>query len=586
MWKKKFLLILGTFWLFLWVFVFLFYGAKVQIESKLEKQKYKQENLKHLIQEEEKFEITLKELNTSDSIVFGEENLIDIEKKKLELEKNDVLGMVEEQTMESKQEGEWVMIKWKTSGNLLWVEDKKLGIQKIKFVEEDTEQNTGDAMLIIANDSSDFQNQLETIKEIQNTDDVFFIEPNYTYEMFEMTDPLYEKQWWLYNEQNSSIDIEKAWTFNQWENVVVSIIDSGIDNTHEDLKANLWRTDTCVDWENNTIDGWCNLWWYDIVNNDNDPYSDDGSSHGTHVAGIIFAVANNELWIIGVAPNVEIMALRACDGNQSVSWNCTFTVETISKAIYFAVNNGADIINMSLGWSSYSYTIEEAITYANNQWVLVVAAAWNSGKNNDTTSMYPANLDLPNIISVAAIDKYNHLASFSNYGKTAVDIAAPGVEILSTVPMDQWKYDYKNGTSMATPYVSGVAALVSAQNTDYKYPNIKNNILEWAINMESLETKIEEGRRLTAYKALAINSTPYIESIVLKDKDGNPIVDSLESGVVNIDIKISGGNELVNNSSKYTLLVKDEEGNILDTVSKSDIRKGSSIILLIQDNIY
>ncbi|MEM9136894.1 MAG: S8 family serine peptidase, partial [Cyanobacteria bacterium P01_F01_bin.42] len=193
---------------------------------------------------------------------------------------------------------------------------------------------------------------------------------------------------------------------------------------------------------------------YDFINGDSDPLDDN--YHGTHVAGIIGAVGDNGVGIAGVADgfNVELMALKALDGAGSGS------AQSIANAIFYAVDNGADVINLSLGTPSRSSSIANALSYADANEVLVVAAAGNSGQDSDVAPVYPAAYGFDNVISVAATNQSNSLASFSNYGATSVDLGAPGVNIASTVPDDG--YAYLSGTSMAAPLVAGAAAALLA----------------------------------------------------------------------------------------------------------------------------
>ncbi len=218
--------------------------------------------------------------------------------------------------------------------------------------------------------------------------------------------------------------------------VKVAILDTGIDRNHEDLFTNVKGG-------------------YSVFTDDanKDPYN-DGSGHGTHVAGTVAAI-NNNLGVIGVAYNTNLYAVKVLSNSGSGSY------AGIAEGIEWAVNNGMDIINMSLGGSQSSSILENMCNAANDAGVLLIAAAGNEGRRNGTgdTVGYPAKY--ASVMAVAAVDQSNNRASFSSHGP-AVEISAPGVSILSTTPGNT--YGSKSGTSMASPHVAGVAALVKGAN--------------------------------------------------------------------------------------------------------------------------
>jgi thermitase len=253
---------------------------------------------------------------------------------------------------------------------------------------------------------------------------------------------------------DADIDAPEAWEISTGSDVKVAVIDTGIDQTHPDLAGKF-------------------AGGYDYVNGDNDPYDDH--SHGTHVSGTIAAAINNltgdpadEEGVVGVAPNARILAYKVCNASGSCS---DFA---IAQAIAQAVTEGAKVINMSLGGADYSQAMYDAVQDAWLAGLVIVAGAGNDGT---TDLFYPAAFD--NVVSVGASDEDDLRASFSNYGNW-VDIAAPGNVILSTVPMslcslgttpgDLGCYDWKSGTSMATPQVAGAAALV------WSRPDVSTNV--------------------------------------------------------------------------------------------------------------
>lgn len=242
-------------------------------------------------------------------------------------------------------------------------------------------------------------------------------------------DPRYPQQW-----QYPKIQAPEAWAVvTGAAQVAIAILDSGIDQSHEDLQVKIARN----------------------VNFTRSRTVDDRYGHGTHVAGSAAAATNNGLGVAGTCPNCVLYNVKVLGDNGSGSWSA------IANGIVWAANSGAKVINMSLGGSTGSSTVEAAVNYAWGKGVVLVAAA---GNENTTSPLYPAAYD--NVIAVAATDQSDNKASFSNYGSW-VDIAAPGVGILSTAPDHRnriWgsgvKYAVGNGTSMATPHVAGVAGLV------------------------------------------------------------------------------------------------------------------------------
>ncbi|MBI4231637.1 S8 family serine peptidase, partial [Candidatus Peregrinibacteria bacterium] len=279
---------------------------------------------------------------------------------------------------------------------------------------------------------------------------------------------------------------------------VVAVVDSGILLTHVDLSANLWDGSSgCVDENNLVISGACPSAGWDFVNDDSDPSDDHG--HGTHVAGVIGAVGNNSTGISGVAQTTRLMNLKVLNSSGFGS------VSDIVRAINFAENNGADIINMSLSGSTGSQSEQDAIDAFSG---IVVASAGNGGgdqvgDDNDTSPQYPASYDSTNIVSVAATDNDDALASFSNYGDVSVDLGAPGVNIYSTSRTTNSSYAYASGTSSSAPYVSGAAAVLWNYNTGLTSSQLKNIIVNSGDAISSLSGKTVSGRRLNLNNALA-----------------------------------------------------------------------------------
>lgn len=287
--------------------------------------------------------------------------------------------------------------------------------------------------------------------------------PNYIFEAESLgvNDSLSVQQYAL-----EQINAPAAWQESEGEDVVVAVIDTGVDLDHKDLKNSIWNNEDEI--PNNGIDddrngfiddhqGWdfvkdggfsC-IFGEDCSKRDNDP--DDFDGHGTHVAGIIAAQKNNNFGISGIAPKAKIMPLRAAF---SVGGRALLKSSDILEALSYAVNNGADVINMSFAGSSLGI-LNSVISRAHDENIVLVAAAGNSGSNSEA---FPAALD--DVIAVGSLTSSGSRSSFSNFGPW-VDIAAPGSSVLSTVPGD--KFVTKSGTSMASPYVAGVAALIKSK---------------------------------------------------------------------------------------------------------------------------
>jgi thermitase len=258
------------------------------------------------------------------------------------------------------------------------------------------------------------------------------VQPNYIYYTQTVpNDTEYNQLWGLNNPNGYDVDAELAWEhiFN-CSNVIVAVLDTGVDYTHQDLAPNMW---------DGSAAGYP-YHGYDFVGEsifnsipDNDPMPMGAvEEHGTHIAGTIGAIGNNSNGITGVCWQAQIMAVRVLDSAG------TGLSSSIIAGIEFAVDHGAKVINMSLGFQgTFDTAFSNAISYARNNDVVVVVAAGNEGRNNDTTSFYPCNFTQANLVCVAALDQNYLLASFSNYGASSVDVGAPGVDIFSTVPAGQ-----------------------------------------------------------------------------------------------------------------------------------------------------
>jgi subtilisin family serine protease len=333
--------------------------------------------------------------------------------------------------------------------------------------------------------------------------EVRYAQPNHLYS-FSRTpnDPDLSDLWGLHNTGQSvnslpggtpdaDIDAPEAWDTNTGSPAVtVAVVDSGVDHTHPDLAANMWSnpgetTNGADDDGNGKIDdvrGW------DFI--DNDAVPDDGVEHGTHVAGTIGAKGDNGAGGTGVNWTVRLMALKVGDDNGLPD-------DAIAQGFAYACAKGARIVNGSFGGSGFSQLLLDAVNACPG--ALFVFAAGNNATNNDAQPKYPCSYGSPNIICVAASDATDARAWFSNYGVNAVDLAAPGENILSTIP---GSYDYYDGTSMATPHVAGAAALVLAERPTLTTAELRRAVLLAAEPKPSLVGLVATGARLNVRRAL------------------------------------------------------------------------------------
>lgn len=310
------------------------------------------------------------------------------------------------------------------------------------------------------------------------------VQPNYIYHATALTnDPQIGQQWALQNSHQTisnagytrnnpgiagdDIGVEAAWKHqSDCSSVIVAVVDEGINYTQQDLAANMWNGGSA--YPNHG---------YDFVDNDNNPYPRTGDEqHGTHVAGIIGAQGNNGIEGSGVCQKASLMAIR------SLSSAGGFT-DTVTKGIFFAVDHGAKVINLSLGGGgTLDPAFSDAITYAQSKGVIVVVAAGNgdaagNGVDNDQTPTYPCNFTQSNLICVAAVDQAFELASFSNYGATSVDVGAPGTNILSTVAGASQTTDFSNWnrtSTTSTGWGFGSVALTASDGTKINVPATAN----------------------------------------------------------------------------------------------------------------
>ncbi|MEZ5429149.1 MAG: S8 family serine peptidase [Pyrinomonadaceae bacterium] len=413
-----------------------------------------------------------------------------------------------------------VLVKFRPEVSLS--EIKKIAAKNNDRVEDELEIVKG---LVAIDDLDNLDAEAVAKQYAAMSDLVVYAEPNYEIKLDDPTnsstkdllyrtrdenpvmpnDPMFEEQWALNNigqnggKEKADVSALKAWLKTQGsEEVVIAVLDSGVDYTHPDLVKNMWlRPDNIPQYTDDELGTFNDLHGFNATDNLSDPMDDNG--HGTHCAGIIGAEGNNNEGISGINWKVEIMPLKFIGRGGFGS-----TKDAI-EAINYAIDRkragvNVRVINASWGSTLYSKPLEDAIRAAGEEGILFVAAAGNNSTNNDKSPHYPSNYKLSNVISVAALDRNDQMASFSNFGPKTVHIAAPGKDILSTWLNDQ--YREASGTSMATPYVAGVAALILASEPDLTVEQLRQRVLASVDKLDSLDGKVENGGRINAAKAL------------------------------------------------------------------------------------
>lgn len=385
-----------------------------------------------------------------------------------------------------------------------------------------------------------------------DADLVEYISPNFIRRTNRVpNDPSYSALWGLNQLNNIDIDAPEAWGMiddSKTGEIVVGVIDTGVDYNHPDLHANMWRNpgeinkNPGLDNDSNGIIG--DVYGYNAITNSGNPYDDQG--HGTHCAGTIGAVGNNGIGVVGVVWKVKIMALKFLDSNGSGS-----DINAI-KAINYAISNrnkggSLKVLSNSWGGSGYNHALLQAIQAANDAGILFVAAAGNDNRNNDNLPTFPAGYNVPNIISVAATAQDGSRASFSNYGVNSVHLAAPGVGILSTVPGGG--YASFNGTSMATPHVSGVAVLAYSKVHSYQPIEVKNTLMLGVKKLQQLNGLMQSPGMVSAV------------SVAIDPSNFPPVLLHIDNQKVSSKIR----------SKRIPLLAHDKEGDPLSFSAEIEV---------------
>ena len=347
------------------------------------------------------------------------------------------------------------------------------------------------------------------VRELQQHPAIEFVEPNWIYQHHATSnDPYFTNGslWGMYGDGTTPSNPYGSQAGGAWvsktdcTDVYVGIIDEGLMYFHEDLVGNVWSNPfDPVDGVDNDGNGYIDdTNGYDFQSNDNSVYDGNGDAHGTHVSGTVAAKGGNGTGVAGVCWNgIKLISAKFLGRAGGTTADAIRAVDYITD---LKTRHGLNIVatNNSWGGGGYSEGLFDAIERANTANILFIAAAGNSGVNNDVTPSYPASYSNNNIISVAAIDSTGNLTSWSNYGSTSVDIGAPGADIWSTVPKknNRSAYSSYSGTSMATPHVTGAAALYAAAHPGSTAADIKNAILSGGIPTGSLVGKTATGSRL------------------------------------------------------------------------------------------
>ncbi|MFE3867271.1 S8 family peptidase [Flavobacterium sp. LS2P90] len=370
--------------------------------------------------------------------------------------------------------------------------------------------NTTSGKLLLVNSKLGTMEAIELIKDLQGVE---YAEPNWIYNHFAVSNDTYYTSgslWGMFGSTTSpsnqfGSNAAVAWANNKLGSatVYIGIIDEGYMYNHEDLAANAGKNPGEVaangvdDDGNGLVD---DVYGWDFAGNDNTVFDGVDDDHGTHVAGTIGAVGGNGKGVAGVVWNVKMLNAKFLGGTGGTLANAIKAVDYFTN---LKTRQGLNIVatNNSWGGGGFSQALQDAIERANSAGILFIAAAGNSGTNNDATPSYPASYPNANVIAVASITSTGALSSFSQYGATSVDIGAPGSGIWSTVPtrskgQNISSYASYNGTSMATPHVSGAAALYASLNPGATAAQIKGALLNSATPTASLSGKCATGGRL------------------------------------------------------------------------------------------
>jgi subtilisin family serine protease len=436
-------------------------------------------------------------------------------------------------------------------------------------------------------DKGNLAKQLEEqINLLQESGLFTYVEPDFIWQpSLEATDPSYVDGtlWGLRNDGNpgvedADIDADEAWdTTVGSRDVVIGVIDTGIRYTHQDLASQMWVNEGEI--PGNGIDDDQNGWVDDVhginaIFDSGDPL--DVDDHGTHCASVIGA-SMDDSDVVGVNWEVQIMALKFLGPFGGANSDAV-------KCVDYSVQMGAHILNNSWGGGSYSQALFDSVANAQSNDVLFVVASGNSGLNNDIFPDYPSTFDLDNVVSVGAMDRFDRLADFSNYGKNSVDLVAPGVDIYmagSGDPADQTgsnpvepdaDYDTASGTSFAAPYVAGVAGLIKAAFPESTATEIKTRLLESVVKLSPYADKVATGGRLNAKQALEVEPDGVLELSV--DPPSQSVLLEGSDQIITVRVSDLVG---VNNATVQVVLPDGQVADFLNDGVAPDIKPDDSL---------
>lgn len=354
----------------------------------------------------------------------------------------------------------------------------------------------------------------EALKALKADPAIEIAEPNFLYRISAAdlpNDPELAKTWGLRNtgqadaagqvgKAGSDINVLPLWQagIRGSRSLVVAVIDTGIDWEHPDLQANLYanpgesgeKAANGKDDDGNGFVDDVHGWNFNKKTNN----SRDDHDHGTHCAGTIGGVGDNGIGVVGVNWEVSLLPIKFLDANGSGS------LDAAIESVNYATRMKVDVMSNSWGGGGYSEALKLAIEKARDAGILFVAAAGNDGVSNDSTPKYPASYAVENVLSVAAIDNKDAIAGFSNYGTRSVHVAAPGVKVYSTTKGG--KYDYMSGTSMATPHVAGISALMLSADRSLGFRQLKERLISTSVPVRGLKRKVMAKGRVSAYNAI------------------------------------------------------------------------------------
>jgi subtilisin family serine protease len=390
------------------------------------------------------------------------------------------------------------------------------------------------------------------LAELKKRGDVAYVEPNYIIHAALLpNDPSFSSLWGLRNTgqvingvagtPGADISASSAWDISTGSRAnVVAVIDTGVDYNHPDLAANVWSAPSAFTVTIGSLNINCaaGTHGFNAITNTCDPLDDN--NHGSHVSGTIGAVGNNGVGVVGVNWTASIMGSKFLNSAGSgTTANAINAIEfTIQAKQIFGANANVRVLSNSWGGGGFSQALLDEINKANTNNMLFAAAAGNNSSNNDTTPFYPADYNAPNVVAVAATNNQDQLASFSNFGRNTVHLGAPGVDVLSTTTNNT--YSTFSGTSMATPHVSGAAALVlSVCSLDTA--GLKSNLLNNVDPIPSLSTNTITGGRLNVNKAIRACSAPPTPDFSLSASPASQTVAPGASTSYTVTVTSTGG---------------------------------------------